>query len=221
MATAGWRAARAAGLSCVVDLRNEVERGRRPEHPAVGDQVLGGISVVSAPTEDPDDPGFLEECGPWLDHPRSWTPNLRRYPEKFASVFSAIAEAEGPILVHCAGGRDRTGLVCSMLLSLAGVEPGAIAASYAHGFRGAGAYPGHGLSYDPVTAAWIESVGPRPSAVELDEAIAARLPELMAWLVETDLTAYLREAGLDRASVSRLGELLTGRPEGGPDRAAG
>ena len=59
----GWRAARTAGLTRVIDLRNADERGRRGE--------------------------------------------------KFARVFAAIADADGPVLVHCAGGRDRTGMVCS------------------------------------------------------------------------------------------------------------
>ena len=81
---------------------------------------LEGITVVHAPTENPSDADFLAECGPWLDHPRSWSPNLRFYPDKIARVFEAIAAAESPVLVHCAGGRDRTGMIGSMLLALAG-----------------------------------------------------------------------------------------------------
>ncbi|WP_062464396.1 tyrosine-protein phosphatase [Demequina soli] len=38
----------------------------------------------------------------------------------FARVVTAVAEAEGDVLVACAGGRDRTGLVSAMLHDLAG-----------------------------------------------------------------------------------------------------
>jgi protein tyrosine/serine phosphatase len=39
--------------------------------------------------------------------------------------------AEPPAAIHCAGGRDRTGIACGMALWLAGVEPDAIAADHA------------------------------------------------------------------------------------------
>ena len=202
----GWSAARAAGLTCVVDLRNDVERGRRPEHPVVSDAAA--VAAYAAPTEDPDDPGFLEECGPWLDHPRSWGPNLRRYPDKLAHVFATIAEAPGPVLVHCAGGRDRTGMVCSMLLALSGVEPAAIVESYEHGFRGAGVHRGHGLSYDAAAGGFVETESAPWTQDELDSALAERRPALQEWLADTDVATYLLGAGLSPDSVARLRRLL-------------
>jgi protein tyrosine/serine phosphatase len=41
---------------------------------------------------------------------------------QFAEVFS-LAHMEEPLVVHCQGGRDRTGLVTGLLLALAGVDP--------------------------------------------------------------------------------------------------
>lgn len=202
----GWRASRDAGLACVVDLRNDAERGRRDVHPVL--TAATPVPVVAAPTEDPDDPGFLEECGPWLDHPRSWAPNLRRYPDRLARVFRAIADAPGPVLVHCAGGRDRTGMVCSMLLALTGVEPEAIAASYEHGFRGAGVHRGHGLAYDAGSGTWAEVDEDAWTTDELDEAMRSRVPAVHAWLAGTDVASYLLDAGLDPAAVERLRTLL-------------
>jgi protein-tyrosine phosphatase len=204
MTSAGWEAARAAGLSRVIDLRNEVECGRRPYHPIIEEEAMGNVIMVRTPTEEPDDPDFLEECGPWLDHPRSWAPNARRYPEKFADVFRAIA-ADGPVLIHCAGGRDRTGMICAMLLSLAGVEHAAIAADYEQGFRKAGGHRGHGLAYDPGVGEWTETSGSQPwSPAELDKAMADRIPVLMEWLASTDVEAYLLAAGLDAADLTRV-----------------
>jgi len=208
MTDAGWRAARAAGLVRVVDLRNERERGRREQHPRVDATVSSGIEVVHAPTEDPDDPAFLEECGPWLDHPRSWAPNMERYPAKLARVFTAIADAPGPVLVHCAGGRDRTGMVASMLLSLAGAEHEAVADHYEQGFREAGRHRGHGLGYDPVAGEWVAGDEAAWTTEELDQALADRRPVLQGWLRDTDVAAYLTGAGLHPEQIQRLRALL-------------
>jgi hypothetical protein len=199
----GWAAATAVGLRTVVDLRNAVERQQLREP--------RGIRVVHAPTEDPDDPGFLEECGPWLDHPRSWGPTMRRYPQKFARVFVAIADADGGVLIHCAGGRDRTGLVASMLLALTGVEEEAVADHYEHGFRSAGEHPGHGLGYDPVARRWALAPDRDWRPHELDAALADRRPVLLAWLRETDIAGYLADAGVDAARLDRLPRLLLGQ----------
>jgi protein tyrosine/serine phosphatase len=42
-----------------------------------------------------------------------------------------IASSEGPVLVHCAAGKDRTGVVVAVALSAVGVRPEAIVADYA------------------------------------------------------------------------------------------
>jgi protein tyrosine/serine phosphatase len=42
----------------------------------------------------------------------------------------AVAEAEGAVCIHCAGGRDRTGLVTALILRLAGVTSAAAAEDY-------------------------------------------------------------------------------------------
>ncbi|HEU5037325.1 MAG TPA: tyrosine-protein phosphatase [Nocardioides sp.] len=208
MTTSGWRAAKTAGLVSVVDLRNDIERGRQPDQPVVDASVLSGIEVVHAPTEDPDDPLFLAECGPWLDHPRSWGPNARRYPAKFARVFTAIADSPGPVLVHCAGGRDRTGMIVSMLLVLADVEPAAIAECYADGFRRAASHRGHGLGYDPNSKQWVPAEDEVWDPEGLERAVADRTPMVLEWLRTADVAGYLHEAGIDAERLSILRRLL-------------
>lgn len=141
--------------------------------------------------------------------PGSWAPNLLHCPDKLEHVFSAIAAAPGPILIHCAGGRDRTGMVCSMLLALNGVDPDAICANYEVGFRGAGEHRGHGLTSGPETGQWADNNSRAWSSAELDEAMVDRLPALAQWLDETDLRAYLLDAGLDGPAVDRLRRMLT------------
>jgi protein-tyrosine phosphatase len=50
---------------------------------------------------------------------------------RFVHVMSLLAKAETPVVVHCQGGRDRTGLVAALLLALAGVDYETIAVDHA------------------------------------------------------------------------------------------
>jgi protein tyrosine/serine phosphatase len=57
---------------------------------------------------------------------------LERYRENFAAAIAAVADArEGGVLIHCAAGKDRTGLISALLLRLAGVPEAEIAEDYA------------------------------------------------------------------------------------------
>lgn len=203
MTARGWAHAREAGLRRVVDLRNEIER----EHAATPTD----IEVVHAPTEDPDDEAFLAECGPWLDHPRSWEPNLRRYPDKIARAVTAVAGADGGVLLHCAGGRDRTGMVGSLLLAIAGVTVEGLVENYARGFRGAAEHRGHGMAYDATTGGWLQD---HPDQAweddELEQAIEERRPAVREWHASFDVTGYLEAAGIDPATQQALGQRLRG-----------
>ena len=49
---------------------------------------------------------------------------LERFRDRFARAVRDVADApEGGVVVHCDGGKDRTGLVAALLLRLAGVPP--------------------------------------------------------------------------------------------------
>jgi protein tyrosine/serine phosphatase len=112
---------RAAGVSRVLDLRRP---GESPDpHPFADDET----TYVNLPVEDPADPkhpadGMLALYLEMLD--------VR--PDLFAAALASIAEAPpGAVVVHCAAGKDRTGLVVGLALSVAGVEPEDVAADYA------------------------------------------------------------------------------------------
>jgi protein-tyrosine phosphatase len=205
----GWRKAKAAGLRTVIDLRNApAETGRAPDHPAIRPEAASGLVFVPAPTEDPGDAEFLRVCGPWLDHPRSWADNARLAPARITAVMRAIASAEGAVLVHCAGGRDRTGMICAMLLDLAGATADAIADDYADGWRGAGAYSGHGWAYDAGRQTWREQHQPPAEPEELRRQLAEREPGLREWIKAFDTGGYLASNRLADRETSTLKSLL-------------
>ena len=61
----------------------------------------------------------------YLEHHRS-------YGERFATAVAAVASApDGCVLVHCAGGVDRTGLIAALLFRLAQVSIDDVAADFA------------------------------------------------------------------------------------------
>jgi protein tyrosine/serine phosphatase len=57
---------------------------------------------------------------------------LERFRSNVAAAVRAVARApEGGVVIHCVGGKDRTGLLSAFLLHLAGVAGDDIAADYA------------------------------------------------------------------------------------------
>ena len=55
---------------------------------------------------------------------------LEAAPERFAATLEALATVDGPVVIACQGGRDRSGLVSALLLSLAGTPREAVIADY-------------------------------------------------------------------------------------------
>jgi protein-tyrosine phosphatase len=205
---AGWADLRRAGVGTVIDLRNESERQRRDTDPALADGYAEGILFASTPTEDPDDPDFMQVLGPWLDHPRGYADNIRMYPEKLAAVFATIADARTPVLVHCAAGRDRTGMVTAMLLRLTGVETDAIVDDYAAAFREATRRARDlPAAPDPNQGGYIE---PPYSDDEIEERIATRVIDLREWIEPLDVRTYLSRAGVSSAQLEALTARLRG-----------
>jgi protein-tyrosine phosphatase len=111
------------GLEIVVDLRigpEAVEHGRGP---------LAGMSVcyLNAPLHEApvsDLPPRDQSLALYLDHAGS--------PQsKVGTVVRIVCALAGrPVLVHCAMGKDRTGLVIALLLRLLGVDDAEIVADY-------------------------------------------------------------------------------------------
>jgi protein-tyrosine phosphatase len=116
----GWRQLRDHGIRTVVDLRNPDEQEQAPN------DAVTGVRTVRVQLDG--DGGLQSAFWRSLDLALSCTPLYYRpllevMPQVAAAAVAAVADAEpGGVLVHCAGGRDRTGLVVMLLLALVGVD---------------------------------------------------------------------------------------------------
>lgn len=133
---AGWKAAVDYGMRTVVDLRGDHER--RDDPPAELP-----VEVVHVPFMEARE-GEFEEITSQVEAAVEAAPDiatatrdvylifLEHFKTNAAAGVGAVARApEGGVVVHCVGGKDRTGLLTAFLLYLAGVEKEEIAADYA------------------------------------------------------------------------------------------
>jgi len=129
------------GVSTVVDLRSSAElasegpapldviRGvRHAHHPVIPE--VGSATDAAAEAllirKDQDKSRFPGDpvCGHYLGY-------LEDRPDQVVGALRSIARDQGAALVHCAAGKDRTGVVVALALTAAGVRPQAIIADYA------------------------------------------------------------------------------------------
>lgn len=195
LTTTGWQQAHADGVRTVIDLRNPDERHRRPTDPHVDDAAKAGIAIVSSPTEEPGHPEFERLAVPYMNHPRMYPQNLAFFPERIVAVFQQIAKAEGKIVLHCSAGRDRTGLIVSMLLELVGRQD-LLESQYEAALRGINDW--HRVS---------SYKHPHESYLEEQDLIAPlheRLAALDEFMGSLSVERFLREHGLSAAELEEV-----------------
>ena len=105
------------GIGVIYDLRRRAEReedpGPRPcKHVELPSRQVFATDPSTLRTRDDgerwlfeDYCGMLEVAGP-----------------VFGRLFTEFAESEGPVMFHCMGGKDRTGMTAALLLSCLGVD---------------------------------------------------------------------------------------------------
>lgn len=193
----GWDAATSWGVRSIVDLRSADEVGRRETDPDA--TVPDALVVTLAPTEDQAHPEFRAVCLPILDSPEYWRHNARLLPDLLRATLEAIAASEPGVLVHCAAGRDRTGMVSAILLANAGVAADDVLADYAASVRAmAGTAPHGGPTHDR-QARW--------TPAETDAFLVEVAPHVLRFA--TDVAAVLDELGVTASTRARLRALLT------------
>ncbi|SFW56711.1 tyrosine-protein phosphatase [Amycolatopsis australiensis] len=211
----GWAQALESGVRTVIDLRNPDEIRPTADSPtslagsarfAAADAAITppGIDRVEVPLDDIDDLGFWR----YVNRERlNGTPLyyrvfLDRKAGRCAAVMEAIARsAPGGVLFHCGAGRDRTGLVALLLLALADVDAGAIAADY------------------DLSAEAVKPLFAAMGAEDQGSAIAALLAErgtttaaaVRDTLEGFDVERYLLDAGVAREDIAAIRRRLVDR----------
>jgi protein-tyrosine phosphatase len=114
------------GLTTVIDLRGPHETGLNPhpfrDHPAVAYRNIVLYEAMAPIIRDPAQ----------FDMAQRYRDALDLAGPRIADVLRTIATAPaGIVLFHCTAGKDRTGVISALLLTLADVDRATIAADYA------------------------------------------------------------------------------------------
>ena len=109
----------------VVDLRSEAEtRGRT--HPLAGVAEVHAVPLGTSLAPE------VIAATPEAERDLAWMYRLlvREAAGELAGIVRLFAHAPGPVLVHCAAGKDRTGIVVAVALRLVGVPREQVVADY-------------------------------------------------------------------------------------------
>ena len=179
----------------MIDLRSESELARSPSPFAAHSEVT---YVHHALIDDRN----MNNIGDAQDMLERYLFIVDTRPAAFGDVFNSLAQAEGPVLFHCFAGKDRTGIVAAMLLSLAGVPPDHIAADYGES----------DVQLARQYEIWINEAEP-----EKRDAFRAELqcpPERILGVMEhieqrwAGVAGYLEAAGVTPANIDSLSAML-------------
>ncbi|GAA1201067.1 tyrosine-protein phosphatase [Prauserella alba] len=193
---AGWAAVWAHGVRTFVDLRDPCEhtadQAPRPE----------GVTTVHAPLDPVGTPFYdrwqrIDKLGSPLHYPAM----LEEHPHPVVAAVRAIATAApGGVAVHCAGGKDRTGLVSLVLLAFAGATVDEICADYLL------SYPRMQPRFDAMGAGDQLTVVTgllADHSTTIEDSIAATVAHL-------NMPDFLLDGGLSKSDLAALRTRLTG-----------
>lgn len=178
---------RDAGVRCILDLADNEEK------------IAGYLADGSYET-----PYFrsLFEDGNVLPLALNTNFTSAAFGQKLAAGLIAMAEHEGPYLVHCTEGKDRTGFVCLLLEALCGAGYDEIAADYM-------------MTYDNYYGITRQSDAARYDVIVehvLDPMVRLLVPDgadLAAADLQSGAETYLRGIGMTDAQIAALASALS------------
>src|SRR4051794_23952269 len=179
----GWRSLADYGVRLAVDLRGDDELADDPP----GDSP---IEVVRHPVTGNSHPVVWE----WPSMREAYLALLEGFPREFAATVTEVARADSPVVVHCQGGRDRTGLASALMLRLAGVPLDAIADD-------------HGLSdesWAPQNEQWLAEAADDRERERRRRVIRPAGETMAEVLSGFDVKEYLLAAGATRDDLDTL-----------------
>ena len=200
------------GLRKVVDLRTTAEVELEGPGPLIADARVeiehrslypetGGHTDIDAETVVPWRDGARE-----LGHEgetltvRVYMAYLEHRPDSIVGAVQSIARTDGGVLVHCAAGKDRTGVVVALALAAAGVDRDVIVDDYAATAQRIEGIVAR-LAASPTYAAEIRADDPHSHAPH--PATMARVLELVD-AEHGGPESWLRTHGLTGADVAAL-----------------
>ncbi len=198
-------------LEVVLDLRTDVEvelEGPGPMTAALAVRIehrslysdSGGNTDLDAGTVKPWGPADEDESPDEPAVVRAYMSYLRRRPDSVVGSVRTIARANGAVLVHCAAGKDRTGVVVALALDAAGVDRDTIV----------GDYLATGERIDAIIARLLSSSTYRAELEGHDPQRHAPVPGTMERVLELidqrfgGSVAWLSAHGLSAADLERL-----------------
>jgi protein-tyrosine phosphatase len=189
----GRRALVDYGVSLIVDLRPEREHEEDESRPLPVPVVRRGM-----------DPRPVPAAWDWPSMREAYLALADRYRGELAQALTLLGDAAPPAAIHCAGGRDRTGIACGMALWLAGVEPDAIAADHALSDE----------SWGPHNESWLAEAPDDAERERRRRIIEPAGRTLVEVLEQIEGAQGIRErllgAGADEAALDRLVSRLRG-----------
>jgi protein-tyrosine phosphatase len=191
----GIAAVHAYGVSRIIDLRRDRECEGSPS-PFAADPLYRNI-----PVQNPADPDHQN-----LTLAEIYTTMLDLRPALFTAAVAAIADApDGAVVVHCAGGKDRTGVVVAMALHVAGVDEETIAADYA-------LTEARLVTESKAFLARIEDLELRETYRRLQPTPPANMLQVLGHLDGRygGVAGYLKAGGMSTAQVAALRDRLRG-----------
>jgi protein tyrosine/serine phosphatase len=124
------------GIVTIVDLRRPNERERDPSRRWEGFAAEVIDNDLGVTGEDPWH-AFLRSSDLSVESVRGYlveyyrrAPFKARHLDLFRRYFQAVGAAQGPVLIHCAAGKDRTGLLAALTHHVAGVNDDDLIADY-------------------------------------------------------------------------------------------
>ncbi|MFD2675344.1 tyrosine-protein phosphatase [Gulosibacter bifidus] len=112
--------AAAAGVKRILDFRDPREPKPLPTDDGLPER--GNIEYDFQPVEDPDNAEFRARFVPYLNHPSGYPDFMALFAPRVVRAVSRVIAAGPGTLVCCSAGRDRTGLVTSLLLRGLGAD---------------------------------------------------------------------------------------------------
>jgi protein-tyrosine phosphatase len=200
LSDAGWEALLGYGVGRIVDLRWHDELAADPPREL-------DVEVVHVPVfPDLGDKAWEAAEANLGDRGREYAWLLETGADRFSRALTAVAEADGgPVVVHCAAGKDRTGLVVALMLRLTDVPLEAIVEDYVLS----------GRNLEPLIGAWIDAA-PDETERERRRYVGQTPPAAIQHAVREverrhgSARAYLRSAGASDETLARIRERLLG-----------